>query len=115
MSVAGAPGTVDAPAADVVVAGAVKGIIFRHHALLQSGGQHQSLKGGAGLIGILHGTVAPLLLTGRALGLSLGLLLKLRVGELLLGGLGVVFRLQLLVDRSRIGLYILQQEAVANN
>ena len=90
--------TVDDVSADLHRTGTGEGVALRNHALLQSRRQHQGLKGGAGLVGLLDGAVAPLGLPGGRGGLGLGLVLQLLVGELLVGGLLVVFCLQLLVD-----------------
>ena len=84
-------------------AGTIEGVALAHHALLQGGGQHQGLEGGARLVGLAQPLVPPLGLQDGGVGLGLGLLLELRVGELLLGGLLVVLRLELLIDPLDIG------------
>ena len=61
------------------IAGAVEGVALRHHPLLQSGGQHHRLEGGARLIGVVDHLAAPLLEAGVAHRLVIGLVGARRV------------------------------------
>ena len=60
MPVAAGVAAVDGLAHDGDGAGAFKGGAHIHHALLQRCRQRQDLEGGAGLIGVVEGLVAPL-------------------------------------------------------
>ena len=108
----GALRTVNSDPVDLIVAGTVEGVALAHHALLQGGGQHQGLEGGARLVGLPQALVQPLGLPDGGIGLGLGLLLELRVGELLLGGLLGVLRLELLIDPLDVGRGLALEETV---
>ena len=66
-----------------VGAAAIEGVVFRHHALLQGGGQHHGLEGGARLIPGVQGLAAPLGVHRVGIGLGLGLFQQLRLGKIL--------------------------------
>ena len=78
---AGAAGALDGIARHPHAAGAGEGVAVADHALLQGGGQDQGLEGGAGLIGVVDGLVAPLVQLSLAQGLQV-LVAVLAVGGL---------------------------------
>ena len=107
-------GAVDPHPIDHIVARAIEGGVFIHHALLQGGGQHQRLEGGARLVRLPDGLVPPLGLPRLCRCLGGGLFLKLRVGLLLLRGLLGVLRLELLIKAGDVRLDLPLEQAVCH-
>ena len=107
-------GAVDPHPIDHIVARAIEGGVFIHHALLQGGGQHQRLEGGARLVRLPDGLVPPLGLPRLCRCLGGGLFLKLRVGLLLLRGLLGVLRLELLIEAGDVRLDLPLEQAVCH-
>ena len=64
-------------------AAAIEGVVFRHHPLLQGGGQHHRLEGGTRLIPGVQCLAAPLGVYRVGIGLGLGLLQQFSLGETL--------------------------------